>query len=314
MEVLEQTETATWIEQLNATPPMGVGLGYDVNAAGLDYRDLFKHLGGQVDYLESHPIYRQQTIDEIYQNVGREVPFILHYNDLGICNPSLDITDHAEIINGLSKKMSPPWFVEDFGYWALDGRQFYSFMPPVLTEDSLDATCRNMSALQEAVALPYLPENPAFIFSVGGMHILEFSSELSRRTNCGLLLDVGHLYSFQVARGLDPMHAVELLPMDKIYEIHVAGGAVVNSRTGYRYYDDNHSRPIMPVVLEMLAELVGRAPNLRALTVEVDFNLAATGIDDPLQIAVENFQTVREIGERNWKRPSVKSSVKSSVE
>jgi uncharacterized protein (UPF0276 family) len=101
------------------------------------------------------------------------------------------------------------------------------------------------------------------------------------------------------------MHAVELLPMDKVYEIHVAGGAVVNSRSGYRYYDDNHSRPIEPVVLEMLAELVGCAPNLRALTVEVDFNLAASGIDDPLQTAVENFQTVHDIAERYWQRPAV---------
>ncbi len=305
IEVLEQVEAATWEEQLKATAPMGVGLGYDVNAAGLDYRDLFKHLGRQVDYLESHPIYRQQTIDEIYQNVGREVPFILHYNDLGICNPSLEIADHAEIIEGLRRRMSPPWFVEDFGYWALDGRQFYSFMPPVLTEESLDATCRNMSALQESVSLPYLPENPAFIFSVGPMHILEFSAELSRRTGCGLLLDVGHLYSFQVARGLDPMHSIGLLPMDRVYEIHVAGGAVVNSRSGYRYYDDNHSRPIAPVVLEMLAEIVGHASNLRALTVEVDFNLAANGIDDPLKTAVENFQTVRAIAERHWQKPTV---------
>lgn len=300
MEALEDVSAPTWEEQLNSIAPLGVGLGYDINAGGLNYRDLFGCLGRQINYLESHPIYRRQILDEIHESVGYEVPFILHYNDLGICDPSLEVEDHAEIINGLCEMMSPPWFVEDFGYWSLDGRPFYSFMPPVLTEDSLETTCRNMLALQKKVKVPYLPENPAFMFAVGPMHILEFAGELSRRTGCALLLDVGHLFSFQVVKGREPLEDLHLLPLDRVYEIHIAGGDVVRSRSGYRYFDDNHSRPISPVVLDMLAEILPKATNLRALTVEVDFNQAAKSVVDPLATAVENFQKVRSLAERRW--------------
>ena len=300
MDTLEDVSAPTWETQLNSIAPLGVGIGYDISAEGLNYQDLFRCLGKQINYLESHPIYKQKVLDQIQESVGYEVPFILHYNDLGICDPSLEVEDHAEIINGLCDLMSPPWFVEDFGYWSLDGRQFYSFMPPVLTEESLETTCRNMLALQEKVKVPYLPENPAFMFAVGPMHILEFAGELSRRTNCGLLLDVGHLYSYQVLNGREPLQDLHFLPLDRVYEIHIAGGDVVRSTSGYRYFDDNHSRPIAPAVLDMLAEILPKATNLRAVTVEVDFNQAAKSVVDPLATAVENFQNVRSLAARRW--------------
>jgi hypothetical protein len=50
----------------------------------------------------------------------------------------------------------------------------------------------------------------------------------------------------------------------------------------------------------MLREILPKATNLRALTVEVDFNQAAKSVVDPLATAVENFQNVRSIAQRRW--------------
>jgi hypothetical protein len=63
-------------------------------------------------------------------------------------------------------------------------------------------------------------------------------------------------------------------------------------------YDDNHSKPILPEVLDLLADILPRASAVGALTVEVDYNQQAVGVANPLDTAVSNFFSSYAVAER----------------
>ena len=81
----------------------------------------------------------------------------------------------------------------------------------------------------------------------------QFLAELVQRTGVGLLLDVANLYTNQVNLGLDPLAALDDLPLEAIAYVHVAGGVL---RDGV--WHDTHAHPVPTAVLELLAAVCER--------------------------------------------------------
>jgi uncharacterized protein (UPF0276 family) len=93
---------------------------------------------------------------------------------------------------------------------------------------------------------------------------------VSDKAEVPIVLDLGHLYSFQLCRQLEPLDGISRFPLDRVIELHVAGSELVN-RDGIPLYEDVHGAGQIPqVVLDMLAEVAPRCENLRAVTIEVE--------------------------------------------
>ena len=101
------------------------------------------------------------------------------------------------------------------------------------------------------------------------MHVLDFMAELQRRTTLPLLLDLGHLASYQLSAGVPLDTGLDRFPLEQVLEIHIAG-AVVTEREGRRFYFDDHTLPVRQATPNLRARVLPRCPNLRALTFEGD--------------------------------------------
>ena len=84
-----------------------------------------------------------------------------------------------------------PGYSIDLGY----------FIPPILTRASLEEAIQRVTEVREQVNAPLLLEPAPITFVVGDMTIYEWLGELATTTDCGLLLDAGHLVSHQFALG-----------------------------------------------------------------------------------------------------------------
>ena len=82
----------------------------------------------------------------------------------------------------------------------------------------------------------------------------DFLTELVERTGVLLLLDVANLYTAQVNFGLDPAATLDRLPLSAVAYVHVAGGVL---RDGI--WHDTHAHPVAAEILDILADLAGRA-------------------------------------------------------
>jgi uncharacterized protein len=278
---------------------LGVGVGWEIGAEGLEWSELFPRITPYARYVETAPLYQPGSLDEIRRSLDSDFRFVLHYSGLSLPSPTSCITQHFPILDGLCRMLDSPWFVEDLGYWSIEGTDLGAFLPVILSEDSLQTSIRNMKALQAGVSHAYLPENPPFKTIVGDIHILDYMTRLSRATGCSYLIDVGHLYSYLSIRQEDPREALDRVDWERVMELHIAGGEMVRGpERGSWIYDDNHSKPILPPVLDLLAMILPRVPDLRALTVEVDYNQAERGVDSPLETAVSNFFKAYHVAER----------------
>jgi hypothetical protein len=159
----------------------------------------------------------------------------------------------------------------DVAWWHSAGRLWpgYQYVAPPFSARGIEDCVAHARHVQSAIAVPLLLENPAVIARRGEMHVLEFMAELHARTGCMLLLDLGHLISFQLTAGVALETGLDAFPLDAVQEIHVAGGMIA-SRGERRFYFDAHAEPVREELFGLLAEILPRCTRLRAITYEAD--------------------------------------------
>lgn len=251
---------------------MGVGLGIDVFGDRPDFRELIRAHRGGFDFLEIYARGNWEHVDALFAAIPADVPRTYHHEGLDPVGPRL-CPDAP--INGCIKNqriLNPPWTVEELAVRHIDGLYTDFFFPAILTRESLEITIVNVRALNARLPAPLLPENAPYEFVVGDMHLCDFMTGLAHGADCGLVLDLGHLWSYQlcVGHGDDPLHEIERLDLSRIIEVHLAG-ARVEKYSGGRIYRDLHGAgPIPEASLHVLRELLPRLPNLKAVTIEVE--------------------------------------------
>ena len=105
------------------------------------------------------------------------------------------------------------------------------FVAPILTEASLAEAVQRVLEVRSAVHAPLLLEPPPATFRMGPMSMFEWLGKLAEQTDCGLLLDSGHILSHQLVEG---QRGLDLLPLDRVVEVHIAGG-ILSQRHPRRY-------------------------------------------------------------------------------
>ena len=120
--------------------------------------------------------------------------------------------------------------------------------------------------------MPVFLENPPFQYVYGDLHIVDFISRVAEEVDTGFVLDLGHLYSYQMAAGLPWEANIDNLATDRIVEMHVAGGSLIE-RNGLQAYIDSHGHDngkIFPETYRYLEYMLPRAVNLKAVTYEAE--------------------------------------------
>jgi uncharacterized protein (UPF0276 family) len=96
--------------------------------------------------------------------------------------------------------------------------------------------------------VPFLLENPAYYIAdlpadEDLMDDIGLVNAIMDRSGCFLLLDLHNIYCNALNHGVDPYAVVNRVPLDRVVEIHLAGGA---SRDGF-WMDGHNSRVPEPV-------------------------------------------------------------------
>jgi len=255
-----------------AAPVLGVGLGIDVFDARPDFRKLIKHHRAGFDFLEVYTRGNWADVDKPFAQIPRDVPRTYHHEGLDPVGPALCPRPPIDGCIKNQKLLAPPWTVEELAVRHIDGRYTDFFFPAILTTESLRATVANLGQLHALLPGPLLPENAPYEFVVGDVHLCEWMTQLSHQAQCGLVLDLGHLWSYQLCMGHgdDPLHGVEKLDLSRVIEVHLAGARVEKYHGGRIYRDLHGAGPIPGASLDLLRELLPRMENLKAVTIEVE--------------------------------------------
>jgi uncharacterized protein (UPF0276 family) len=202
-----------------------------------------------------------------------DYPVSLH--GVGLSLGGADPLDDRHLIRvkGLVERIQPALVSEHLA-WSVGGGAYLNHLLP-LPYDAvrLEATSRRIERIQETLGRRILVENPARYLRFRGSPIPEpeFLLELSRRTGCGILLDVNNVYVSARNFDEDPGEYLDAMKAGAIGEIHLAGHAT-NDADGRAILIDDHGSRVDGAVWDLYRAALTRFGPVSTL-VEWDTNL-----------------------------------------
>ncbi len=264
-------------ERVAALPRLGVGISteFGANERGLDVLALRRARPELVRFLEVGVDLERGVPAQARTWVQAELPTTYHFLDVNLEEP--EDLDSAWVAGAaaLASEIGAAWLCGDAGLWHVGPRDrgHGTLLPPVLTASSALDLARSVRELRLRTGFEVLPENPPSHVYLGDLHLLDYFARVADAADSGLLLDVAHLAIYQRATGHAAHDGLDGFPLERVVEVHVAGGTEFD-HAGRTFVDDDHSPRPLADVWRLLEAVVPRAPNLRAIVFECERNRA----------------------------------------
>ncbi len=198
------------------------------------------------------------------------VPVLLH--GIGLSLGSAEGLDPERVRHTarLAEAVSPPWFSEHIAFTRAGGIEIGHLTPsPLHPRGGRDGGPQRGELRRALPGLPILLENIAYPFALPGAEMSEadFVRAVVEEADAGLLLDLENVHANARNHGYDAIEYLESLPLERVGEVHLAGGVVHDGQ-----YVDSHTRPVPEESWALLEWLVPRTP-VRAVIIERDDDL-----------------------------------------
>ena len=327
-----------FMRRVSQMPAHGLGLSVDVYQP--DLVELMEALAAQrlnVGYLE---IFK--AAEKVLERVQSRFPSTkLTYHGEGLWATQPDFDGAPSVGEELAsaaahlRTLSSAWINLETATKQMAGYSFGTYLPPLYTKESAAVTAENARAIQRYLdhvlgqdglpgSLLLLELPPLTYFGVGTLSIPAFFAQITERTPCGLVLDIGHLWTVYRYTGvwrqqpLDTFTAefLNAFPMERVVEIHLAGLAEWQGSTGQPEspigckvtgrsenspgvpprWIDAHGVPIPEVLFDLMRQVLAhpQLTNLKGIALEVDTK--------PIPHIVREFARLCDEFGRVWRR------------
>lgn len=302
-------------QRVSQIPAHGIGLSVDVYSP--DLRELVQRLrreGLQPGYLE---IFKATT--SAMQWVRRRLPEIkLTYHGEGLWVTQPDFPQSCSGRQGMAEAcahiaaLGSAWLNHECATKHMAGYAFGTYLPPLYTDLSARMTAQNLAYVQGQLdeqmrqhdsgpTLVLLEMPPLTYFACGSLGIPAFFQAVTEQVACGLVLDVGHLWTVYRYTGAWRRQTLEAFvaefldafPMERVIEIHIAGLAEFTRHHAPKhdmgglalpYWIDAHGAAIPEVLFDLLTQVLAhpRLTSLKGVALEVDTK--------PVEVIITEFR------------------------
>ncbi|MGQ0667302.1 MAG: multinuclear nonheme iron-dependent oxidase [Nitrospiraceae bacterium] len=323
-----------FLRRLERIPAHGLGLSVDLYSPDLaSLRRVLQERQVLPAYLE---VFRAvpAALDAVRQQVGDGL-LTYHGEGLWLTQPEAaddplfgkevrEVAEHLRLLQSA-------WLNHECATKYMAGYAYGTYLPPLYTESSAAVVADNTRLIQNLLdrhgrllngdtPLVLLEMAPLTYFATGTLSIPEFFRLVTERVSCGLVLDVGHLWTvFRYTGGWRTTSLGQFVeaflsefPLERVVEIHVAGLAVHASSTAFGSdatgtsgdhappaWTDAHAAAIPPVLFDMLDQILWhpRLTGLKGLALEVDTKPEAL-IADEFAHFTQRYATVFPLAKR----------------
>lgn len=258
---------------INQLPVLGVGASLSL-AAQPDPITLLNYVNGP-DFVEyAGKVDVKAVIDEVQRIHANHAPVLFHPSYINFCGSFAnnktwlqETAKHIETINSA-------WFAQDCAYCFWQEEHGYSsqlgyFIPPILNQASLKLAIQRVKEVQAIIPVTVAIEPPPVSFVVGQIPVFEFFGTIANETDCAILLDMGHLVSYDMATKDSVTKHLSALPVERVIEVHIAGGKI-KQQDNQSIYIDAHESEIQIETWDMLKTMLPELPNVKAVCYECE--------------------------------------------
>ena len=212
--------------------------------------------------------------------------------------------DHLAQLKKLCDRYAPESFSEHLAWSSHDEVYLNDLLPLPYTRRTLARVAQHIDEVQTALGRQMLLENPATYISFSESTIAEvdFLSEVSKRTGCGLLLDVNNVFVSATNHGYAALDYLSDFPLAEVGEIHLAGHTEQSDDEGERLLIDSHDGPVADAVWKLYEIVISRCGPIPTL-IEWDSKIPAWPIlraeAAAAQAILDRFTSARALGGGN---------------
>ena len=206
--------------------------------------------------------------------IREDHPVSLHGVCMSIGGPQPLDPSHLGRFKALVDRYEPVLVSEHLA-WSTHGTTYFNDLLPLpYTRATLARVADHIDQVHEAIGRRLLLENPSgyLIFPESTMSETSFLAELTRRTGCGLLLDVNNVFVSATNNGFAALDYLDDFPLAQVGEIHLAGHTEQADDEGAPLLIDSHDRPVTDAVWKLFDVVIGRCGPIPTL-VEWDSDL-----------------------------------------
>jgi uncharacterized protein (UPF0276 family) len=191
----------------------------------------------------------------VLERLRRDVPVVLHGVALSIGAMEPLSERYLADLDRLVRRIEPALVSDHLCWGSHRGQYVHDLLPLPYTEEALDHVAGRVQQVQDRLGRQILLENPsAYVaFNESTMREWEFLSELCRRADCGILLDVNNIFVSGNNLDFDPIAYLDGIPGDRVGYLHLAG----HTDRG-RFLLDSHAAPVPAEVWELYRQVLRR--------------------------------------------------------
>ena len=197
------------------------------------------------------------------------------------------------------------WYTDHLGASAPDGLAATLPLPLPLSATLARVVGRRLTEMARVVGDVGVENNVAYFLLGAPLDEASLYAACARGPRRHLLLDLHNLFTMSVNHGIDPEAWLARVPLERVIEIHVSGGADadpawVPSRRTLRL--DSHDAAVPEEVWRLLERVLPRCPSLRGVTLE-RMEGTVTAADVPA--LVDEVRRARALVRAAARRPAV---------
>lgn len=176
-------------------------------------------------------------------------------------------TEHLTRLKIVCDRYNPASFSEHLA-WSSHGDVYLNDLLPLpYNEETLARIVEHIDQVQHALGREMLLENPSTYlqFDDTAFAETEFLAEISRRTGCGLLLDISNVFVQAKNHDTGAEDYLSAFPLDRVKEIHLGGHDEQSDDAGAPLLIDSHGAPVADPVWSLYESVIARTGPLPTL-------------------------------------------------
>lgn len=189
------------------------------------------------------------------EQIRAQYPITLHGVSLSLGSADPLNRDYLTQLKQLADRIEPVHVSDHLAWVSVNGHYFNDLAPLPYTESVLNYVAERILQVQDFLGRRILIENlsPYLQFRHNSLTEWQFLADLLVEADCHLLLDINNVYVNATNHGFDPLDYLDVLPVDRIKEIHLAGYEEQD-----HFLFDTHGYPVQPGVWKLYQQALQR--------------------------------------------------------
>ncbi len=187
--------------------------------------------------------------------VRERFPLVMHGVSLSIGSTDPLDRDYLKNLKALADRVQPAWISDHLCWTGAHGTNMHDLLPLPYTEEAIRHVVERVQQVQETLGRRILLENVSsyLTYKQSAMTEWEFLSEIARRADCLILLDINNIYVSSFNHEFDPLAYLNGVPAERVRQFHLAG----HEHNG-DIIIDTHDHPIVDSVWDLYAHALRR--------------------------------------------------------